>query len=417
MYEGGKMNKLYKMLPVSLLSTVILCGCVSGYSNNEYQGSTAPHVFDMFGKGKRIIFSWDGNDVQAIRAVDTLDISQAASLKRSSSDSMSYACLHVTRGRAGLCDGVSFDLFEERQFSGVADSIVGTALLPLTLSLDILEPHKKGGNTANSFTNVGVSREAISYFSRLLNEAVYKDYVSAKSQQSIEQFESFMEKYNVEYDDEKFSSVLDEIKRGSIVRYRNMGTVDGYLSAFGLSLSSYDSDNAKNLAVTQGEKEKVAEYLRDVEEGEIIRLGEEVLTYEVESNHSEGIGQSSAGLVSRTQATARDVNTRVRVTMNVRPLNNDYTVRLRIIQHAEHQCISSMEKTSYPIQECDILNDDRDIGEVELTLSKSNNWTGVQEINSKVAYFTVIESPVAKHEAVLSKLAVEPELVSIEAVR
>jgi len=103
--------------------------------------------------------------------------------------------------------------------------------------------------------------------------------------------------------------------------------------------------------------------------------------------------------------------------MNVRPLNNDYTVRLRIIQHAEHQCISSMEKTSYPIQECDILNDDRDIGEVELTLSKSNNWTGVQEINSKVAYFTVIESPVAKHEAVLSKLAVEPELVSIEAVR
>lgn len=406
-----KMIKLYEILTVGLCSAVVLCGCASGYSKNtDYQDGTDSYIYDIFGKSKKIIFSWDGSNIQPIRAVGSLSDSQAASLQRSSSSSKSYACLHVSKGGAGLCDGVSFDLFEERQFRGVTDSIVGTVLLPLTLSLDILEPQKKGANTVNTFTNVGISEEAINHFALLLNQSVYNDYVAAKSQQSIDQFESFMETYKVELNDERFASDL-------IARYRNMGTIDGYLSAFSLSLDSQDADRAKQLAVNQQDVEKVTEYLRDVEEEQVIQLGEEVLTYEVENSHSEGESHKTAGFFSRAKATVRDVNTRVRVTMNMRPLDNDYIVRLKVVHHAEYQCISSTAKTSYPIKECDVLNEDRDIGEIELILSKSNNWSAVQEIDSRVAYFAVHENAVMKRETVLSKLAVEPELMSIEAIR
>lgn len=116
-------------------------------------------------------------------------------------------------------------------------------MLPLTLALDVLEPHKSGSNTVNTFTALEADERLIALYADAVNSIIFKEYENAVKSNSADSLKVFMDKYSIDADNAFFKAAL-------LASYRAENTFAGFMGAFRLQGEAEDIRQAMQRATT-----------------------------------------------------------------------------------------------------------------------------------------------------------------------
>lgn len=146
----------------------------------------------------------------------------------------------------------------------------------------------------------------------------------------------------------------------------------------------------------------------------INKLDESAVIFEVDNKFTQEQIAKAKGLTWRGKELVKEMKIKIRATMKNRPSNNNYKVKVKILQLAKYDC-NVKRKTSMQVR-CPPVEDDNEIGTKEILLTKERKWSTSFEIGSRVAVSAVKEDWVAIYEVELKKLDIEPKVENIEVI-